>query len=93
MPAALTPIQAAELAHLLADRAVVCDIESESYTLVDPQGVTWYDTRPMRDPREVPDDFAEMARQAIDYALHRGLVAPHPQHAYLLRITPSGRAL
>lgn len=83
----MSPIQAADLAHRLADAKVLDDIRKPALATTDEHGRTWYDTRPMLDPREVPDDVAEMARQAIDYALHRGLVIPHPTASYLLRIT------
>jgi hypothetical protein len=81
------PIQVAAMAHTLADRAVVSDIEAEAAPQTDEHGRKWYDTRPMLDPRELPDDFVEMNRQALEYAHQRGLVSPHPQHAHLVRIT------
>jgi hypothetical protein len=83
----MNAIQLAELAHQIADRAVVCDIESEGHLQTDEHGRRWYDTRPMLDPREQPSDFIEMAKQALSYALDRGLVFPHPAHVYLVRIT------
>jgi hypothetical protein len=89
----MTPINAirlAELAHQLADRACITDIESEAPWQTDAQGRRWYDTRALLDPREMPDDFIEMNRQALAYAHERGLVMPHPQHAYLVRINKAG---
>jgi len=82
----MTAAQAAEAAHQIADRAVVADIESECVAVADDTGRGWWDTRVMLDPREMPDDFIEMARQAIEYAHQRGLIRSHPQHAHLVRI-------
>lgn len=80
-------IRLAALAHQLADRAVVADIECEGHLQTDEHGRRWYDTRPMLDEREMPPDYVEMNRQALDYAHQRGLTMPHPQHGYLVRIT------
>ncbi len=89
MTSSVNAIRLAELAHQLADRAVVADIESEGHPHTDEHGRKWYDTRPMLDERELPPDFVEMNRQALDYAHQRGLVSPHPEHAHLVRITRS----
>lgn len=84
----MTPIQLAELAHQLADRACICDIECDAWQTDDEMGGPhWYDTRPMLDPRETCDDSIEMARQALQYAHERGLISPHPIHSHLVRIT------
>lgn len=82
----INAIRLAALAHTLADRAVVSDIECEAIAETDAQGRKWYDTRPMLDPREQPDDTIEMMLQALDYAHQRGLISAHPQHAHLVRI-------
>lgn len=82
----------AALAHQLADRASVADIECHGVQ-VHTHGQRWYDTRPMLDRHEYCDQSIDMARQAIDYALQRGLVEPHPGQPHLLRITDKGRAL
>lgn len=87
MTATVNAIRLAELAHQLADRAVVTDIESDGIAQTDEHGRKWYDTRPMLDEREMPADFVEMNRQALEYAQQRGLVIPHPQHSYLVRVT------
>jgi hypothetical protein len=87
MTDAVNAIRLAALAHQLADRACIADIETEAIAHTDEQGHKWHDTRPMLDPREMPDDFIEMNRQALDYAHERGLISPHPQHAHLVRIT------
>lgn len=83
----MNAIQLAHLAHQLADRAVICDIESEGHAQTDEHGRRWYDTRPMLDEREFPPDFVEMNRQALLYAHERGLVTTHPQQAHLVRLT------
>lgn len=82
----INAIRLAELAHTLADRAVISDIECEGIAETDAQGRKWYDTRPMIDPREQPDDAIEMALQALSYAHERGLIGPHPMHSHLVRI-------
>jgi|GEM_PF-3387980 len=88
MMAGMTPIQQAELAHEIADRAVVADIETECICVSDEAGRGWWDTRVMLDPREMPDDCIEMSRQALDYATHRGLITRHPDAPHLVRINP-----
>jgi hypothetical protein len=90
MTDAVNAIRLAALAHQLADRACIADIETEAIAQTDAQGRKWHDTRPMLDPREMPDDCVEMNRQALAYAHERGLISPHPQHAHLVRITKAG---
>jgi hypothetical protein len=87
MTGTVNAIRLAELAHKLADRAVISDIESEGHPQTDEHGRKWYDTRPMLDERELPSDFVEMNRQALQYASERGLTMPHPTAPYLVRIT------
>ena len=81
----MNPTELIGLAHRIADRAVVSDIETAGVAETDAQGRRWYDTRPMLDPREQPDDFIEMTVQALTYAHERGLVSPHPGHPHLVR--------
>lgn len=83
----MTPIQLAELAHQLADRACISDIEVHAHAQTDDLGRKWYDTRPLLDPREQCDDFIEMNLQALAYAHERGLISPHPVNTHLVRIT------
>jgi hypothetical protein len=74
----------------LADRACISDIESEAVLdhVQQPGNIRWLDTRPMLDPREMPDDFIEMNRQALGYAEARGLIARFDaEHPYVVRIT------
>lgn len=85
----MTPEQRADMAHRIADRAVVADIESECHAVPDEHGVGWWDTRTMLDPREMPDDFIEMARQTLAYADARGLIYRHPAQQHLVRINPA----
>lgn len=87
----MTPSRISAMAHKIADQSVLCDIESNALPFTDAQGVAWHDTSTMLDPREQPDAVIDMAREAIDYALNRGLVRPHPQHAHLLRIVKANQ--
>lgn len=75
------------LAIACADRAVVADLEQLP---VEPSGslvVTWRDTRPLLNEWEQPPECIDMARQMLDYADLRRLIARHPQHHHLVRIT------
>ena len=83
---ALTPAQVAELARRIADRAVLADIECEAVAQRNDRGRIWYDTRPMLDPREQPDTFIDMTREALDYAMQRRLIEQHHERAHLVRI-------
>lgn len=88
-PADINPVQAAELIRrslLIADRAVVADIESNAHSEI-LQSVRWCDVRPMLDERELPLQCIDLNREALDYALMRGLIVRHPDHAHLVRIT------
>lgn len=88
----MTPLDSATLEWLqqrIADRAVICDIECESIAEDDDHGRRWYDVRPMLDEREHAPEFIDMAREAINYAIARGLVARHGEWPHLLRILPA----
>ena len=67
------------IAMRIADAAVVADIESYGV----PIGGRVYDVSPMLDPREHAPQVVDMAREAIDYALERGLVQRLPQDGHL----------
>lgn len=86
MTPAMSPEELHALAHQLAERACVTDIETEAVAQTDEHGRRWYDTRPMLDPREMSDDLIEMNVQALAYAHQRGVISPHPLHAHLVRI-------
>lgn len=74
-----------DLQRRLAERAVVCDIESECPTLT-VDGADWRDTRPMLDPREHSPEVLDMAREALDYAEARLLISRHPYQPHLVRV-------
>lgn len=74
------------LQQRLADRAVICDIECEANAERDAAGRLWYDVRPMLDEREHSPELIDMAREAIDYALARGLIERHAQMQHMVRI-------
>jgi hypothetical protein len=76
---------AAQMAFDLADRAVVCDIESECPPHFQ-DGQLWRDMRPMLSLDEHSGEFIDMAQQAVVYALLRGLVIAHLQHPHLVRV-------
>lgn len=82
----MTPIQLADLAHQLADRACIADIETQAQRCPRVGAVQWYDVRNMLDPREQPDDFVEMARQALAYAEARGIILRNSSDPHLVRI-------
>lgn len=82
-PADINPTPIAER---IADRAVVADIEAwcPAFKLHD---VTWIDVRPLLDERELSMQCIDMNTEALAYAEMRGLIARHPDHAHLVRIT------
>lgn len=74
----------------IADRSVVCDIESNCpvfYRM--PDGRKVYDTRPMVDEREHAPQIVDMARQALEYARRRHLVwsPPGSEHLVVLAVS------
>ena len=82
---ALATADLSPLARRIADRASVSDIELHATPLM-LHGVTWYDTRPMLDPREHCDDALQMAAEAIEYAVARRLVTRHDEQPHLVRV-------
>lgn len=68
-----------------AAAAVVADLElfCAEVTL---DGVRWYDTRPMLDPREHSPECIDLGEKAVTLALGLHLADQHPQHTYLLRL-------
>lgn len=75
------------LAIAYADRAVVSDLEQLPAEPPGPDRITWRDTRSMLNEWEQPPEFIDMAKQALAYADLRRLIARHPQHHHLVRIT------
>jgi len=84
-PPAVQPSLLSAQAFHIADRAVVCDIESECPSVAR-DGWMWRDLQPMLDANEHAPEVIDMARQAIDYALHRGLLIKHPTARHLARL-------
>lgn len=73
------------MAAKLAGEAVVADIQTGAvHTVID--GQTWWDTRPMLDPREHSPVVIDMATEAIQYALDAGIATRHPHRSYLLAL-------
>lgn len=73
------------LCRRVADRAAVADIECDAVRDTSRTDGCWYDVRPMLDPREHAEPYIDMAREAIDWALHRGYFQRHPHQPHLLR--------
>lgn len=73
-------------AHRIAGRAVVADIETGGIA-VGPRHRRTYDVRPMLDEREHSTEIVDMAREALGYALGRGLVVRDDERQpYIVRI-------
>ena len=72
-------------ACILANRAVIADLEQHCPRVDMADGCAWRDTRPMLDPREHAPEVLDMATQALDYAQACGLLVQHPQYGYLVR--------
>lgn len=79
------------LQQRIADRACISDIETEGIAERDRHGRRWYDTRPMLDAREHCDEMIDMAHEALDYAIARGLVVRHAELPHLVRIVGRGK--
>lgn len=83
--AAFTDAQRDALAYQIADASVLADIESGAIaTWID--GERWLDIRPMLDPREHSGEVIDMARQALQHAVTRGLVTQRLSVPHLVRI-------
>lgn len=71
----------------LADRAVVCDVETEGTCLaMRADGEKLYDVTAMFDPREHSPEFLDMASQALAYGVSRGLFELLPGPPMLVRL-------
>lgn len=78
-------------AHRIAALAVVADIECNAVA-VGPRSRRIYDVRPMLDEREHSPEEVDMAREALGYALGRGLVVRDDEaQPHLVRIVGGGR--
>lgn len=87
LPATDTPTPALiRQAFDLANAAVIADVQS-ACPCVKLDGLTWWDSRPMVDPREHPPAVIELAQAALQFGLTTGLLGVHPQRPYLLHIT------
>lgn len=78
-------------AMLIANDAVIADIESNAHQHTDSDGRTWWDIRPMLDPREHAPQSIDMTAMAIDYAIDSGLAQRHPFARHLVRLTYRNR--
>jgi hypothetical protein len=77
----------------IANRAAIADIETECVAITLGDGLRWYDTRPMIDPREHCGELLDMATQTLAYADAAGLIARHPQQRHMVRLTLGGKLL
>lgn len=50
-------------------------------------GARWRDTRMALDPREHAGEVIDMVACAVSWGEDTGLIARHPQHRYLVRLT------
>lgn len=50
-------------------------------------GARWRDTRTALDPREHAGEVIDMVACAVSWGEDTGLIARHPQHRYLVRLT------
>lgn len=79
-----------ETAFAIADQAVVADVETNALMVgVLADGRRLYDVRPLLDPREQPPEVLDMARQAVDYGVARGLLT-HTDTAGVLAVRRMG---
>lgn len=73
----------AQRTELQAMRSIVECIECECNP-VQIFGQTWYDTRPMLNPHELPDSMLDINRELLDLACAHQLIARHPQQSHLV---------
>lgn len=55
-------------------------------------GARWRDTRIALDPREHAGEVIDMVASCVAWGEDTGLIARHPQHRYLVRLTREVRA-
>ena len=61
--------------------------EADQAPTVDADGRTWFDVRPLVDPRERSAHQVDIANEALELGTCTGLLARHPLHPHLVRIT------
>jgi hypothetical protein len=83
----LTQVQLLVLGLSIANRAAICDIESECVAVDDADGRRWFDIRPMIDPNEHCGEVIDMMVDTLTYAEESGLIRRHAEQRYLVRIT------
>lgn len=74
-----------ELAHRIAIEKITEDLETYAAE-VRIDGARWWDTRPMLDAREQPQECIDMAVLALDYAVSSGLLEQHPAMPHVVRM-------
>ena len=82
-----------QLAHRLAERAVAADVEMHGHITRDADGIKWYDTRPMTDPREHCPESIDMANEALEYGVKAGVLVRHHAQQWLVRVDLARPAL
>ncbi len=65
-----------KIAEDLETYAAACRIEGER----------WWDTRPLLDTREQPQECIDMAVQALDYGISTGMLQQHPTMPHIVRM-------
>jgi hypothetical protein len=81
----MRPIELVRQGLLIANRAIVSDIETEC-TRIDIDGMTWWDTLPMLNEQEHSTEVLDMVCEAMSFGLASGLLVRHPQMPQLVRI-------
>lgn len=67
--------------------------EADHAPTVDADGRTWFDVRPLIDPRERSSHQIDIATEAIELGAATGLLARHPEHPHLVRMLPRSAPL
>lgn len=62
--------------------------EADHAPTVDADGRTWFDVRPLVDPRERSAHQIDIATEALELGTATGLLARHPEHQHLVRMLP-----
>lgn len=73
------------LAARLAREKIAEDLETYA-AAVRIDGERWWDTRPLVDEREQPQECIDMAVLALDYALGTGFLKQHPTMPHVVRL-------